>query len=185
MKTCKRCGETKPLEDFHAHRDGIGGRRPECKACRKSDSRAYREANLARIQEYDRWRYDNQPGRAEANCAAARASYAANREAIAVYARTYYAEHPEVYERARQKRKALLRGVEHSPYSRTEIFERDGGQCRGCNAELENVPNGFHIDHIVPVTLGGPDIPANVQLMCGPCNRTKWATLEGQIHLPV
>jgi 5-methylcytosine-specific restriction endonuclease McrA len=34
----------------------------------------------------------------------------------------------------------------------------------------------------VPISLGGPDTPANVQLACPPCNRAKWATLDGQIH---
>lgn len=83
------------------------------------------------------------------------------------------------------RRRALKAMVEHQPYTRTEIYERDGGRCKICGVELKLEPNGFHIDHIVPISLGGPDIPANVQLSCQPCNNGKHANLEGQIHLPV
>ena len=100
-------------------------------------------------------------------------------------ARAYYAAHPEKWQKARRAREARKAGVEYQPYTRTEIFERDGGVCRGCGRELVNEPGGFQLDHIVPISLGGPDIPANLQLMCAPCNRGKWAKLEGQIHLPL
>lgn len=33
MKTCSKCGREKPLAAFYAHRRGIRGRRPDCKAC--------------------------------------------------------------------------------------------------------------------------------------------------------
>lgn len=32
-KKCFRCGETKPLELFYAHKQTPDGRRPECKKC--------------------------------------------------------------------------------------------------------------------------------------------------------
>jgi len=34
-RTCKKCGETKPIEEFDIQKDCIGGRRPSCKQCRK------------------------------------------------------------------------------------------------------------------------------------------------------
>lgn len=32
-KRCSRCGEVKPLDDFHRHRSRRDGRQPFCKAC--------------------------------------------------------------------------------------------------------------------------------------------------------
>lgn len=32
-KPCKRCGEVKPLEDFHRQARGLGGRKSHCKEC--------------------------------------------------------------------------------------------------------------------------------------------------------
>jgi len=111
--------------------------------------------------------------------------YRDNAEAKKEYQRDYYRKNPEVYQRSRAKRNARKRGVEHQPYTRREIYDRDGGSCRDCGKSLPYGPGGFHIDHIVPLSLGGPDTPANVQLMCPVCNREKWANLDGQVHLPV
>jgi hypothetical protein len=33
-KTCTKCGETKPLEEFHLHKKGKFGRHPQCRTCR-------------------------------------------------------------------------------------------------------------------------------------------------------
>ena len=146
---------------------------------------AHRATNIEVVRAHDRARYATNPARQAAQKKTAQARYAANREHVRGLARAYYRENPDVYERSRAKRKALLRGVEHAPYSRREIYERDGGACRMCDKPLPNAPGGFQIDHIVPISLGGPDIPANVQLACPSCNRKKWADLQGQIHLPV
>jgi hypothetical protein len=34
-KTCRACGETKPVEEFYAHPDAAGGRQVRCRACEK------------------------------------------------------------------------------------------------------------------------------------------------------
>jgi 5-methylcytosine-specific restriction endonuclease McrA len=88
--------------------------------------------------------------------------------------------------RTTARRRARKASVESQPYTRREIYDRDGGTCRSCGALLAlNAPGAFHVDHIVPYALGGPDIPANVQALCPACNMSKQARLEGQIHLPV
>lgn len=43
MKQCTKCGETKPLTEFHAHKWG-DGRRPDCKACRQEYGRRRQSA---------------------------------------------------------------------------------------------------------------------------------------------
>lgn len=35
-KTCTKCGETKPLDEFHRHSRMKDGRRPDCGACKNS-----------------------------------------------------------------------------------------------------------------------------------------------------
>ena len=44
-KTCTKCGETKPLDDFHRDKTGAGGRRPDCKECVREYKRRYHEEN--------------------------------------------------------------------------------------------------------------------------------------------
>lgn len=55
---------------------------------------------------------------------------------------------------------------------RNYVFQRDGGQCRVCGSTVE-----LQFDHIIPVKLGGSSGPENLQVLCGPCNRRKGATL--------
>ena len=56
---------------------------------------------------------------------------------------------------------------------RREVFRRDGGRCVTCgSAEL------LQFDHVIPVALGGASTPANLQVLCAPCNRDKGASLS-------
>jgi 5-methylcytosine-specific restriction endonuclease McrA len=42
--------------------------------------------------------------------------------------------------------------------------------CIGCSIDIST---SYHVDHIKAVTKGGTHWPSNLQLMCGPCNRSK------------
>jgi hypothetical protein len=50
------------------------------------------------------------------------------------------------------------------------VTVRDGGRCRRCGSAEE-----LHFDHVIPVSRGGANTVANIQLLCAPCNRTKGA----------
>jgi predicted nucleic acid-binding Zn ribbon protein len=64
------------------------------------------------------------------------------------------------------------------PYTRRQIFERDGWRCRSCwkkvrdNVPLQH-PARSTVDHIVPLTKGGKECESNVQTLCWPCNHKK------------
>ena len=51
-----------------------------------------------------------------------------------------------------------------------EVAVRDGGRCRQCGSNKE-----LHFDHVIPWSKGGPSTVANIQLLCGTCNRRKGA----------
>jgi 5-methylcytosine-specific restriction endonuclease McrA len=50
------------------------------------------------------------------------------------------------------------------------VSARDAGRCRQCGCTEK-----LHFDHIIPVSRGGANTVANIQLLCGPCNRAKAA----------
>ncbi len=54
-KTCSKCGIEKPFDCFNVRNRYIDGRRPDCKDCRKIESKAYREKNKDRIREQQRF----------------------------------------------------------------------------------------------------------------------------------
>lgn len=60
MKTCSRCGETKPLEAFTRQKAGKDGYRASCRDCCFAYNAAYREAHREELRAYNaRYRADN------------------------------------------------------------------------------------------------------------------------------
>jgi hypothetical protein len=51
------------------------------------------------------------------------------------------------------------------------VSARDGGRCRRCGSTED-----IHFDHVIPYSRGGANTVANIQLLCGRCNRTKGAS---------
>jgi len=81
------------------------------------------------------------------------------------------------YERAQRKRVAV-----HLSYSRFKIFQRDNFVCHICGEPIDMsavAPANFSptIDHVIPIRLGGADIPDNVKAAHFICNSIKGARL--------
>jgi hypothetical protein len=59
-------------------------------------------------------------------------------------------------------------------WAKKAIYSRDRGKCARCGADItmELVSEG-HIDHIVPLSLGGCNDLVNLQLLCEQCNLKK------------
>ena len=52
---------------------------------------------------------------------------------------------------------------------RAAVIVRDGGRCRRCHST-----RNLEVDHIVPVSRGGPTDEDNLETLCRRCNRRKW-----------
>ncbi|WP_433724557.1 HNH endonuclease [Nocardia sp. CA-129566] len=52
------------------------------------------------------------------------------------------------------------------------VWTRDQGRCRKCGSNVE-----LQFDHVIPVSKGGATSEANLQVLCGPCNRAKGASI--------
>ena len=57
MKTCFRCGVSKPLEDFYKHPMMADGHLGKCKECAKEDVRMHRILHPDIVRETDRRKY--------------------------------------------------------------------------------------------------------------------------------
>ncbi len=89
---------------------------------------------------------------------------------------------------ARRRRKARQRGAVSEPYTLAQIAERDGwrcGLCRKLVAMDKPIPHpkAPTIDHVVPLSRGGDDTRANVQLAHFLCNSIKGAGGSQQLAL--
>jgi 5-methylcytosine-specific restriction endonuclease McrA len=98
------------------------------------------------------------------------------------YSATYFQRHKQERMDYVRYRRATKEAPGAQPIVKAEVYARDGGRCRECGCEA---PPDWHLDHIVPVKLGGTHTWENVRVLCPPCNFSKGARLEGQITLPV
>lgn len=63
--------------------------------------------------------------------------------------------------------------IKCTPDQVDQIAERDGGyRCCACGKSGEQ-EDDWHVDHIIPRSVGGADVEANVQLLCPKCNSRK------------
>lgn len=56
-------------------------------------------------------------------------------------------------------------------FEKLSILQKN--KCACCNADLKKIK--AHMDHVMPLYLGGQNIDSNIQLLCQPCNSKKHA----------
>lgn len=124
-----------------------------------SYSAKYRAANLEKVR------------------AAGVAYRAANLEKERARLAAYKVANPEKGRADSRRRRALKASLPSEPYTDAEIYERDKGRCQLCSKRVGPFrwphPQSMAIDHIIPISQGGHDIPANVQLTHFRCNLAK------------
>lgn len=97
-----------------------------------------------------------------------------NKERAAERQKKYYAENPEVYADARSVRRSRQSGGRLTRGIFTMLLEEQGNQCPGCLVKIDR--GSSHLDHFMPLSLGGKHEDSNVQLLCASCNLRKHAT---------
>lgn len=70
-------------------------------------------------------------------------------------------------EKRRKRRKKKVGAYKHGVYRET-VYSRDGYKCVYCGSL-----NNLSLDHLMPVSRGGEDIPSNLVTCCRGCNSSK------------
>lgn len=76
------------------------------------------------------------------------------------------------------RKRARFYGVAYEPISRNTVLKRDGYRCQLCGVKTPARlkvpdPHAPTVDHIIPVSQGGPHLYSNVQCACFACNVKK------------
>jgi 5-methylcytosine-specific restriction endonuclease McrA len=80
---------------------------------------------------------------------------------------------------AKAKRRAKMRGAHCESVDPLKVFERDGWKCHLCGKTTDATKRGtWHqdapeLDHIIPLSKGGPHTYANTACSCRSCNNSK------------
>lgn len=138
VKTCSRCKQEKPSEQFRPYSRNADGLNSYCKACQRDYARAHYAANRERyVEKHRAWAKANRERRAYK----ARAWYAANRErAIEIVIRSR-AKHPDRYAARNAVYNAIRR--DDLPPASALVCEH----CQEAQAQEYHHYNGYSPEH--------------------------------------
>lgn len=174
MKTCARCGEAKSEAGFSKDASRRDGLQPYCKACNAVYKSANRDRTSDTMGAYRAAKPGYQAAWRSANPEKIKTQRAAWLSANPGYQASHRAHNRESYitYKYRRRYRELKTGGRLSKGLADKLFALQRGKCACCHKSLED---GYHMDHIMPLALGGPNEDTNIQLLCPFCNLSKSA----------
>lgn len=182
VKICSACKESKDKSLFGRDKARKDGLNYVCKSCVAKKSKIYRELNpdkrkvtcknyrennpSACKESYLRW----QEKEKASGWLTKKAYDAANPEQKKLRKKKWVQNNPEYMKLQKHRR----RGAGGS-FSKKDIDFLMRSQKQKCVSCFTSLLDGKHIDHILPIALGGTNDPTNLQLLCPKCNREKSA----------
>lgn len=203
-KTCTSCSQTKPAtaEFFFRQKKGKYGFRATCKQCKYGAEREYMKRYFAEYYKENKEKLLSEAKRRAPRYADKRAEYTRryydrHRPRILEQQRRWRAENPDLwreivkeYERRnpdvrrliKSNRRAREKGLTETATLRhiERLRVAQKGRCWWCQCTLTN----YHLDHRIPLKLGGDSSPGNLVLACPPCNLRKASKMPWQIDNP-
>jgi 5-methylcytosine-specific restriction endonuclease McrA len=130
---------------------------------------AYRASNLEKTK---KWQAESRLRHIEKSRAREKAYRVNNPDKIRETQAAYRTNNIEKMRAHWRKRRALKAGAEgfHTAKDIEDIYSRQNGKCACCK---KKVGDTYDVDHIVALSKGGSNWPANLQILCPTCNRTK------------
>jgi len=98
-----------------------------------------------------------------------------NKERYAKLSRDWREKNKDRIRLLNRNRKIKIRNAEgnHGIQDIKRILKLQKATCAACYKKFSD--NEYHVDHIVPLALGGSNWASNLQLLCPPCNMSKGA----------
>lgn len=184
LKACTKCGATKPASDFYKDARKLDGLQAHCKECHKATNSKWYSANQDKCKQASaKWRAEN-PEKHKASKSKWEAEnterirvhkaeyHAANKEKFKASNKAWHAAHPEARRIRQNNRRArkIEAGGSLSKGLADKLFAKQRGKCACCGKPLGD---NYHLDHIMPLALGGTNTDDNIQLLRSRCNIQK------------
>ncbi len=158
---------------------------PTCRKCRAADTVA-----AGGVYMDGQWRYQR-------TCQVCATEFLGQNRRAKFCSKECFANARRVHATPRQRdyvktlaRRARKKAVYVEDVVPAVVFERDNWTCYLCDQPVDKSLSGRHqmgptVDHVVPISLGGPHSYANVRLAHFSCNSRKSDHYTGQIPLPI
>lgn len=199
-RKCTKCGKEKTIEQFHLKKAGSDGRSTECKSCLTIRGRKWRLNHMEQSRGYTRkYKAENHEKVLEASRkyheknkdkrnAVIRKWQSANRDKMLEIGRRWYekhqdsereesrkyrAKHPEKTLQNNRTRRASVKNVGGviAANEWSALKEKYGFMCLCCGRKEPEIK--LHLDHVIPIKLGGKNVIENAQPLCQNCNSRK------------
>jgi 5-methylcytosine-specific restriction endonuclease McrA len=194
VKVCRECGRELPATPafFHRKRDNRDGLHTKCKECANAYARrnqkARRDASLSGgpelreeyLSTHRRYRESHREELATKQreyCKRKKESPSykkplRTREKATEYRTRWRGANRERWTIYRRNRRARKKGAEgtHTTDDIKAQYDRQKGKCFYCK---KKVGIDYHVDHVVPLSLGGSNGPENLVIACPSCNCRK------------
>lgn len=172
-KTCRKCDQTKPLDDFFRSKQGVLGRHSQCKVCFRAYYDQWYAKNRERVLEKQRQHHAADP---TYNRSKAKAWREANPERVR-----------EQQRKAKKRRRQREREAAVAVVDYEAIWVAQRGRCAWCGELIDPFASGpdplsRSTDHIIPLSKGGLTTQENTQFLHLRCNSLKAATLPDQLE---
>jgi 5-methylcytosine-specific restriction endonuclease McrA len=193
-KACSKCKQVKPLADFHKSKAAKSGHKPSCKQCKYLANKVYRTENPEKIREIKKaWCLKNPEKLAEYRKRAgsypvvydpnkARLYHEKNKDKLNARCRQWRAKNhakareleksyrlanPQVGRLQNQRRRALKAQSGVYRITTKDCAKILSNPCFYCGSQAS------HLDHVVPLALGGRHSLGNLVASCVKCNTSK------------
>lgn len=184
VKNCQKCLSEKPITSFYKHKQTKDGYETTCKDCKKINAANWSANNKDKRKEISKNYVINNP---ENRKQTASKYYQSNKGAIAERIKLSQTKNKELYAQLgrthanRRRARKLENGSE--PYTEKQMIDAYGLLCNLCAEPINFIAprkvgargweRGLHIDHVIPISKGGPDTLENVRPTHGLCNIKK------------
>ena len=190
IKICSRCKTEKTFQEFSKNKASLDGMVSSCKKCisqydkkrylyldlKNDESRkAWKSNNKDKINKASRERYKKDPEKYKAKT---RLRTVNNPDSVYECSKAWRKANPGYIAQNNRNRRAREIGAEgvHTAADVDAILLNQRGMCANCKTKLVKSGVGrFHIDHVMPLSLGGSNWPYNLQCLCPKCNMSKGA----------
>lgn len=157
---CTKCNQMKLVTEFYKHTTPRGYS-SWCKECTKAQGRIYYKRNAERLSMRGRQHFH------------------AHSERWRAYRKRWNAAHKDEVAQANHARRAVQNGVMTDRVMLSEVYEKFGGICGICGKPVSR--QKATLDHMIPLSRGGPHVMDNAQPAHRLCNYKKGNRLAGEM----